>query len=444
MEIERILTKLGINSLNEMQQATGAALFSNNKDIVVLSPTGSGKTLAYMLPVVGLINPNVDDVQAVVIVPSRELALQSYDVFASMGSGLRGIPLYGGRAAMEEHRAIRKTMPQIVFATPGRLNDHLDKGNITPNAIRILIIDEFDKCLRMGFRQEMEQAITKLYNINRRILLSATDAREIPDFVNIDNALCLNYLKEDEQLSDRVKLYVAKSENKDKLEALGKLLCQLGNGSSIVFVNFRDAVERVADYLTQSGFVVCAYHGGKDQRQREEAIFTFSNASANILVCTDLASRGLDIPNINNIIHYHMPVGEEEMIHRVGRTGRWTETGQTIFLLGPEETLPDFLDAAPAEFIIDTQAENAIPLPIMTTIYIGKGKRDKISKGDILGFLCKTGGLKGSDIGRIDIRERYSYAAVKREKCKSLITKLNGEKLKGIKTTVEMKEMKEL
>ncbi|MGN1376270.1 MAG: helicase-related protein, partial [Prevotella sp.] len=364
------------------------------------------------------------------------------EVLASMGCGLRGMALYGGRAAMDEHRAIKKILPQIIFATPGRLNDHLDKENISAKSIRILIIDEFDKCLRMGFRQEMEQAINKLPCIRRRILLSATDAREIPEFVNMNNALCLDYLHNDEQLSERVELYVARSENKDKLESLARLLCQLGSGSSIVFVNYRDAVERVADYLAKMGFVVCAYHGGKDQRQREEAIFTFSNASANVLVCTDLASRGLDIPHVNNIIHYHMPVGEDEMIHRVGRTGRWNETGQTIFLLGPEETLPDFLDATPEKYVIDLQATNAVPLPLMATIYIGKGKRDKISKGDILGFLCKTGGLTGADIGRIDIRERFSYAAVKREMCNAVTTRLNGEKLKGIRTAVEMKELR--
>lgn len=436
MKVLDILQRLNIESLNKMQYQAGDVMVNTNSDLVLLSATGSGKTLAYLLPLAGMMNPDSDMLQAVVIVPGRELALQSHDVFTRMGCGLRSMALYGGRAAMEEHRILRKVKPHIVFATPGRLNDHLDKGNITAAGVRFLVIDEFDKCLKMGFHDEMSAVISKLSYVERRVLLSATDADEIPHFVNMGKVVRLNFLTEN-QIPDRINVFVTKSKQKDKLDALYLLLCSFGESSSIVFLNYRDSVERVADYLRDKGFVVSAFHGGLDQKAREDAVYRFYNGSASVLVGTDLASRGLDIPDVDNIVHYHLPLGEEEYVHRVGRTGRWQADGRAFFLLGPDETLPEYIKDTPATYVLPSDVGTP-PQPRMVTLYIGKGKKDKISKGDVLGFLCKIGGLKGSDIGRIDVKERCSYAAVSRDKWKSVIEKTAGEKLKGIKTVVEL------
>ncbi len=436
MKIQDILQRLKIESLNKMQYQAGDVLVNTDSDLVILSATGSGKTLAYLLPLAGMLNSESDMVQAVVVVPGRELALQSHDVFSRMACGLRSMPLYGGRAAMDEHKNLRKVRPQIVFATPGRLNDHLDKDNIDADGIKYLVIDEFDKCLKMGFHEEMSALIDKLPYVERRVLLSATDANEIPGFVNMGRVVRLDFLT-DEQIPERINLFVVKSKEKDKLDALNALLCSFGVSSSIVFLNYRDAVERVADYLRSKGFVVSAFHGGLDQKAREDAIYKFSNGSSSVLVGTDLAARGLDIPDVDNIIHYHLPQGEDEYIHRVGRTGRWEACGRAFLLLGPEETIPEYIKDMPDEYVLPNDIETP-PQPKMVTLYIGKGKKDKISKGDVLGFLCKIGGLKGDDIGRIDVKERCSYAAVSREKLKSVLTKTSGEKLKGIKTIVEL------
>lgn len=436
MKVLDILQRLNIESLNKMQYQAGDVMVNTNSDLVLLSATGSGKTLAYLLPLAGMMNPDSDMLQAVVIVPGRELALQSHDVFTRMGCGLRSMALYGGRAAMEEHRNLRKVKPHIIFATPGRLNDHLDKGNITAAGVRFLVIDEFDKCLKMGFHDEMSAVISKLSYVERRVLLSATDADEIPHFVNMGKVVRLNFLTEN-QIPDRINVFVTKSKQKDKLDALYLLLCSFGESSSIVFLNYRDSVERVADYLRDKGFVVSAFHGGLDQKAREDAVYRFYNGSASVLVGTDLASRGLDIPDVDNIVHYHLPLGEEEYVHRVGRTGRWQADGRAFFLLGPDETLPEYIKDTPATYVLPSDVGTP-PQPRMVTLYIGKGKTDKISKGDVLGFLCKIGGLKGSDIGRIDVKERCSYAAVSRDKWKSVIEKTAGEKLKGIKTVVEL------
>ena len=464
MNLEKTLQKLGIEALNAMQEEAIDAILRGRKDVVLLSPTGTGKTLAYLLPLAQLLDADSEHAQALVIVPGRELALQSDTVLKSMGSGLRSMACYGGRTAMDEHRKMREVKPQIIFGTPGRINDHLDKGNISTYSIRYLVIDEFDKCLEMGFHDEMSRLLKKLPGLERRILLSATEGAIDHGPLTMDHSWkCINFLHENppssmvngqsSMVNERVTLYEVKSPVKDKLDTLRQLLCQLGDAQSIVFLNYRDAVERVAEYLRKQGFGVSAFHGGMEQKQREDALYKFSNGSANVLVATDLASRGLDIPDIQNIIHYHLPVKEQEMIHRVGRTARWDKMGQSYFIVGPEETMPEWvigggtkvegggrIDSA-AELFSFQLSPSALPqqpaLPKMATIYIGKGKKDKISKGDILGFLCKKGELEMKDIGRIDVTDRYAYAAVSREKLQQVLRLVKGEKIKGIRTVIE-------
>ena len=443
MNTDSILNKLHIEELNPMQQDVGHALLHSDRDVVVLSPTGSGKTLAYLLPLVQMLNAKLDRLQAVVVVPGRELALQSATVLNDMGCGLCTMSLYGGRPASDEHRQMRTVNPHIVFATPGRLNDHLDKANLSVDDVHYLVLDEFDKCLAMGFRGEMTALLDKLPNVQRRILLSATDAEAIPAFVQMGRTTRIDYLTEDEQVPERVCIYKVRSQQKDKLQTLASLLCTLGDKSCIVFLNFRESVERTDSFLREAGFTTSAFHGGLDQRQREDALYKFSNGSANVLVSTDLASRGLDIPDVENIIHYHLPENEDSYIHRVGRTARWDKKGRAFFILGPGESIPEYVDRKNSEigdFVPDItgNAEPTIPVPRMATLYIGKGKKDKISKGDIVGFLCKIGGLESGDIGRIDVKDRYAYAAVSRKKVKQVIEKTRGQKIKGIKTLCEL------
>ena len=440
MDIQQILNKLRITALNEMQQHAAEAITGSDGDVVLLSPTGSGKTLAYLLPLIQLIDNTSDDIQALVITPGRELSLQSDQVLKSMGCGLRSTACYGGRAAMEEHKVLKEVRPQIVFGTPGRLNDHLDKNNISHYHIRYLVIDEFDKCLEMGFQAEMEKLIKSLPGLKRRILLSATNAEQIPAFVNMHKkGTIIDFLPEDEQTSKRITLYEVHSPQKDKLETLRQLLLTFSDQSSIVFLNYRDAVERVNSYLREQGFVTSCFHGGLEQKEREAALYRFSNGSANVLVATDLASRGLDIPDIQNIVHYHLPESEEGYIHRVGRTARWDAKGRSFFILNAGESIPNYVEGDVENYLLPSPfgEKMEVKLPRMATIYIGKGKKDKISKGDIVGFLCKAGGLKVDEIGRIDVKDRYSYAAVKHEKLQQVLQQTCGEKIKGIKTIVE-------
>lgn len=432
-----ILSNLKNNGiqLNDMQWDAYDAIKNGDGNVVILSPTGSGKTLAYLCPVLEQIIPDIQEIQAVVLVPSRELAEQSARVLSELKTPVRACSLHGGRPTMDEHRAIMKRHPQILFATPGRLKDHLQKENFTSREVKWLVIDEFDKCLEMGFISDMMDIVKLLSAVERKILLSATEAEEIPRFVDMGKTTRIDYISNKSRINNRTSLYTVHCPEKDKLHTLNKLLCSLGNQSSIVFLNYRESVERVSKYLAEQGFCFSYYHGGLDQKQRERQLYKFSNASTNILVSTDLASRGLDIPDVDNIINYHLPENINVLIHRIGRTARWQQEGKSFLLLGPEESIPD--DIGPTENYIIPEDDVKPAKPKMATLYIGKGKKDKISKGDIVGFLCKTSGLTSKDIGRIDVLPYYAYAAIDRTLLKQALQLTKGEKIKGLRTVVE-------
>lgn len=442
--MKEILRHLGIEMLNGMQQEMHEAC-RRHKDIVLLSPTGSGKTLAYLIPLVQAIDTKRDDVQALVLVPSRELAMQTASVLKQMSCGVRGVAVYGGRPAMEEHRTMKGTLPHVIIGTPGRVLDHLNKENINPQAITRLAIDEFDKSLELGFQDEMSSVLSHLTNLESRLLLSATDCPEIPLFVGTENTFRLDFLDDDEQIPDRIQVEVVRSEVKDKLECLGALLNELGQQSSLVFVGFRESVDRTAKYLSQLGFNVSAFHGGMDQPNRERALFRFTCGACNIMVCTDLASRGLDIPEIDNVIHYHLPLDEQAYVHRNGRTARWDAKGNAYVLLGPEEYLPEFIEGETEEHDLDQhafslQVKNGklkVPQPKWESLYIGRGKKDKLSKGDIAGFMMKIGGLERDEVGRIEVRDHCAYVSILRSRVRELTLRIRGQKIKGMKTIIE-------
>ena len=439
-KVQQMAKQIGV-SLTPMQERVADCLLHSDRNIVVLSPTGSGKTYAYLLPLAAMIETERQEVQAVVVVPGRELALQSQQVLEAMHTELRSMAVYGGHATMKEHQKMKLVKLQVVFGTPGRLNDHIEKGNIDVECVKMLVIDEYDKCLEMGFHNEMSTLVGSLPNTCRKVLLSATRAEKVPVFMR--DAMrgtpdVVDFLPLHEEIvPERVLVKKVVTQQCDKLPTLLHLLCQLGDGKSVVFLNYRDAVARVADFLTEAGFDVSSLHGGLDQKAREQAVYRFTNGSANVLVSTDLASRGLDIPDINHIIHYHLPETKEVYIHRTGRTARWDNQGVTFLLLGPTENLPDYVDEDVSEFILDS-VRHPVPKAKMATLYIGKGKKDKLSKGDIVGFLCKKGGLKATDIGRIDVMERYAYAAVSNRELAMVLQRTCGEKIKGIRTVVEM------
>lgn len=435
VQIIQALAQLKIESLNPMQEAS-IDTWKEGKDLILLSPTGSGKTLAYLLPLLETLKPDVKGVQAIVLVPSRELALQTDQVFKSMNTPYKAMSCYGGRPAMEEHRTMKGLEPSIIIGTPGRMNDHLSKQNFDASTVKTLVIDEFDKCLEFGFQEEMATVIGQLPQLKRRFLLSATDSEEIPQFTGLNHTTRLNFLNEDEPLSERIHLYKVYSPIKDKLETLYKLLCNLGSQSTLVFCNHRESVERVGKYLQSQKFPCGIFHGGMEQEDRERSLYKFRNGSCHVLISTDLAARGLDIPDIDNIVHYHLPIQEDGYIHRNGRTARWEAEGNSYIILHAEETLPAYISEEPETFSLREQTPKPSQ-PEFVTLYIGKGKKDKINKIDIVGFLSKKGNLGKEEIGRIDVKDHYAFVAIARKKVKQTLNLIRNEKIKGVKTRIE-------
>ena len=434
MNIQTILANLKIEALNEMQQASIDA-YRDGSDLILLSPTGSGKTLAYLLPILSSLKKGIEGVQAVVLVPSRELALQIEQVFKSMKTDFAVMSCYGGRPAMEEHRTMNGIHPSLIIGTPGRMNDHLEKQNLDASTVKLLVIDEFDKCLEFGFQEEMNEVISKLPALQRRFLLSATDAEEIPQFAGMNKTVKLNFLAAGEN-ENRLRLYKVISPIKDKLETLYKLVCSFGDESTLVFCNHRESVDRVGKYLRAQKVCSEIFHGGMEQDDRERALYKFRNGSCSILVSTDLAARGLDITGVQHVVHYHMPVAEDGFIHRNGRTARWDAEGNAYIILHSEEALPAYIKEEPTTYELPEITPQP-SLPKFVTLYIGKGKKDKINKIDIVGFLFKKGGLKKEEVGRVDVKDHYAFAAISRKKVKQTLKLLQNEKIKGVKTLIE-------
>ena len=433
--IIQALSQLKIDALNPMQEASIDAWKEGN-DLILLSPTGSGKTLAYLLPLLETLKPEVKGVQAVVLVPSRELALQIDQVFKSMNTPYKCMSCYGGRPAMEEHRTMKGIEPSIIIGTPGRMNDHLSKQNFDASTVKTLVIDEFDKCLEFGFQEEMATVIGQLPRLERRFLLSATESEEIPQFTGMNRTTKLSFLNEEEPMSDRIHIYRVMSPIKDKLETLYKLLCTLGSESTLVFCNHRESVERVGKYLQSMKLPCGIFHGGMEQEDRERSLYKFRNGSCHVLISTDLAARGLDIPDIDHIVHYHLPIQEDGYIHRNGRTARWEAEGNSYIILHGEEQLPAYIAEEPEFFELPEKTPKPSQ-PEFVTLYIGKGKKDKINKIDIVGFLSKKGNLGKEEIGRIDVKDHYAFVAIARKKVKQTLSLIRDEKIKGVKTRIE-------
>ena len=415
-----------------MQVASIEAIAAN-KNIVLLSATGSGKTLAFLLPLLKLLNPANAKTQAIIIVPSRELALQIESVFKSMGTNLKITCCYGGHLRETEENNLKQP-PALLVGTPGRLADHIRRGNITLDSIETLILDEFDKSLELGFLEEMSFIIGSIKGIKKRILTSATQAVEIPEFIKMEDTVTLNFLNDNnEDTGLTVKTLL--SDGKDKLETLFRLLCMLGNRSAIIFCNHRESVERTSKFLKEKDIINEFYHGAMEQQERDAALCKFRNGTTNVLVTTDLASRGLDIANIRYIIHYHLPGSEDIFTHRNGRTARMDASGTAIVILSPEEALPAYISQE-VEKINLPETITLPDKPQWSTLFIAAGKKDKVNKIDIVGFLSNKGQLKKEDIGLIEVKDFFSFVAVKKIKISETLRFIKDQKIKNKKVKI--------
>lgn len=417
-----IIKALGFESLNDMQTSM---LECKNNNIILLSPTGSGKSVAFLLPLV------LSGEKAIIIAPTRELSQQIESVIRSMKTGISVASCYGGHRIMIEERSITSNEPTIIVGTAGRILDHLRRGNISHHLIKRVILDEYDKLLELGFEDEMSQIMRYLKNVDHHTLTSATKCKEVSAWLNMENITTLNFL---EQSTPTINYYKAVVNSDGRKESLLELLCNLEDKRTIVFCTFREASDEVCDYLYDEGIECESFHGGMEQFWRDNSLTKFRGGAVNVLVATDLASRGIDVSDIEHIIHYQLPKNKEAYIHRNGRTARMNKTGKVIVMQHENDEMPDYIETTGTINILKSQP---IPLePYWQALHINKGKKNKVNRGDVLGVLCCIGKLDADEIGLIEVRDYHSYVFIPREKAKETAFLLRGIKIKKQSTLI--------
>jgi len=425
---EAILAKLNIYELNPMQEQA-IKVIKENTNIILLSPTGTGKTLAFSLPLINSLDPTSKEIQALILVPSRELAIQIEQVIRSMGSGYKVNAVYGGRPMSKDKIELKHT-PAILIGTPGRVADHFSNDRFSKKYIKTIILDEFDKSLEVGFEYEMRGIINELPSINKRILTSATQGVEIPDFVGLDSPETINYLGKS---VSKLKVKTVISPAKNKLNTLLYLLNHIGNHQGIIFCNLKDSIQKVSSFLESKNMSHGCFNGGMEQKDRERSLIKFRNGTNQILIATDLAARGIDIPEMKYIIHFQLPLSKEEFTHRNGRTARVSTKGIAYVLKWKEERLPEFIGTPPVEDISKQSIRKSV---FWETLFISGGRKDKISKGDIAGMFFKLGKLTKDQLGIIELKQDCAFVAVPATIASHLAENLNNTRLKKKKVRV--------
>lgn len=435
ISIQKVLHTLRIDALNPMQEKVLEA-WKEDDELVLISPTGSGKTLAFLLPMLSLPIQENRFPAALIIVPTRELALQIESVWKTMRTGLKVNACYGGHDMKVEVQNFSRP-PFLLVSTPGRLADHLRRGNIRFTHLQMLVWDEFDKSLELGFHEEMAFIMEHIPAVRKKGLFSATECSVIPDFTKLFHPTMLHFSKEEkpgEQPS--LTLFRVTANENDKADVLLRLLGQINPMRTLIFCNHRDAVERLARFLDDSGVPASMFHGKLEQDKRELALIKLRNGSARVLVCTDLGSRGLDIPEVDAVIHYQLPMHKEEFVHRNGRTARMHAHGRAFVVLREGESLPVFVPADIPLFPVSA-VPASLPLPDWETLYLGGGRKNKINKVDVAGLLMAKGGLSKNEVGLIEVTDFSAYAAVNRTKMNALLQRLRHEKIKGQKVKID-------
>ncbi len=424
-----ILVKLNIAALNPMQKEA-ITVIEKTANTILLSPTGTGKTLAFLLPIIKNLNIDNPEVQALIVVPTRELAIQIEQVVRNMGSGFKVNAVYGGRAKSKDKIEL-KHIPAILVGTPGRILDHFDDDRFSKASINTLVLDEYDKSLEIGFESEMIEILDSLPAVSKRILTSATQGVKISNFVKFNKPIVLDYLLE--KVDPKLTVKTVISDDKNKLGTLLQLLRHLGNQPGIIFCNFRDSIEMLSNFLNENNISHTCFSGGMEQKDRERALIKFRNGTSQILVATDLAARGIDIPELKFIIHYELPHSAVEFTHRNGRTARVNEKGTAYVLKWKNQLLPEFIEKTEPVEIPKAASQVA---ELWETLFISGGRKDKISKGDIAGLFIKQGNITNEQLGAIELKQDCAFVAVPLALANQLVSTLNNSRLKKKKVRI--------
>lgn len=458
-EILKALKNLGFEEPSEVQKEVIPEMLNKN-DIVVKSQTGSGKTASFGIPLCNLINEEENTVKALILVPTRELAMQVKDDISNIGrlKKIRCAAIFGKQPFNEQIRELKQRV-HIVCGTPGRVIDHIKRGNLDTSKIEYVIIDEADKMLNMGFIDQIAEVLDTLPKNRGTSLFSATIPSEI-------EGLYSKYMKEPKVLNIKSKVFnrdkisekyiIANRE--DKFKILLKLIYAYTDEAAIIFCNTKDSVKSLSSLLKKEKIKVNELHGDMEQKDRLKIMESFKNKEFKVLVATDIAARGIHINNITNVFNYEVPMEKESYVHRIGRSGRGEKNGLAITLTSIKEKrflddieeyigykieeigMPSYEDVIEGrKKFLEDQKNNygdknkntKIIHSEVTKIYIGAGKKKKIRNVDILGALSNLEELTGEDIGIIDVQDGFSFVDILNKKGNELLRKYKEIKVKG-------------
>ncbi|MGY6039325.1 ATP-dependent RNA helicase DbpA [Aeromonas sp. AE23HZ002T15] len=432
------LASLGYLQMTPIQ-AQSLPLVLEGKDLIAKAKTGSGKTAAFGLGLLSRLNVNRVDVQALVLCPTRELADQVATEIRRLARTLPNVKLVTlcGGTPTAPQSATLSFGAHIAVGTPGRILKHLEQGTLELSSLETLVLDEADRMLDMGFGEDINRVISHAPERRQTLLFSATYPEGIaqmsrgvqrnPVEVSVESLHEGNAIEQ--------KLYEVPAGQ--RLDALTWLLSHYQPSSCVVFCNTKRACNDVADHLAAKGFSALALNGDLEQRERDQVLVRFANGSATILVATDVAARGLDIKELGAVINYELTYDPEVHVHRIGRTGRAGQQGLALSLYQPNEAqrvnfIEEYQQAPiPQGDLSEIGREIKPTMPQMVTLSIDAGRKSKVRAGDILGALTGEGGIAGSEVGKIQISEQYSYVAVKRQVASAALKRLQEGKIKG-------------
>jgi len=434
------ISTLGYTEMTAIQQESLPPIL-DGKDVIAQGKTGSGKTAAFGLGLLQKLDVKRFRIQSLVLCPTRELADQVAKELRKLGRGIHNIKIltlcggmpFGPQVGSLEHGA------HVIVGTPGRIEDHLKRGTLKLDDVNLLVLDEADRMLDMGFQETLDRVIEQIPAQRQTLLFSATFPTQIQKIANriMQKPVMVKVASIHDHATIEQHFYKVQDKNQ-RFVALRLLLMHFNPESSLVFCNTKKETQEVADQLVSYGFSALALHGDLEQRDRDQTLIRFSNKSASVLVATDVAARGLDIDTLDAVINYHIAHDAEVHVHRIGRTGRAGSKGIACSLYNDKESYRVALLESNIDPILDSEPLPPLALldktaskPAMVTIQIDGGKKQKVRAGDILGALTGDKGIEGKQVGKITIADNWSYVAISQQAAKQALAKLTNGKLKG-------------
>lgn len=458
-KILRAIEQLGYTEPTEVQQKV-IPVALQKQDILVKSKTGSGKTASFATPLCELVDWEENKPQALVLTPTRELAVQVQEDITNIGryKRIKGLALYG-KSPFARQKLALKQKTHIIVGTPGRVLDHIEKGTLDVSKIEYLVIDEADEMLNMGFLEQVESIIKLLPKERTTMLFSATLSDVIKKLSSkyMKQAVSIEIDAAEENAPDieHVK-YVVREEL--KFSFLEKLTIIENPDSCIIFCRTKDRVEQLVDMLDEKGYTADKIHGGMMQEDRFEVMDDFRRGDFRYLIATDVAARGIDIEDITHVVHYDVPLEKESYVHRTGRTGRAGRSGKSIMLATPHEDkfvkeIEDYIGfeiPTGAELSAEAVAKNRAAFDLkmqeqpevkeskgaqlnanITKLYFNGGKKKKLRAVDFVGTLAKIEGVSADDIGIITIQDNVTYVEILNGKGPLVLKTMRNTTIKG-------------